>query len=154
MRISDWSSDVCSSDLVAFQVVAVLEGARLALVGIDRHEARAGKAAHDLPLLAGREAGAAEAAQAGVGEDLDELLRRPLVGEAGAQQLIAAVALVGSEVLVGGDRRAMVAGRGSHQALHRGVVAVAMADLGHRRARAGPHSETGRANVCTPVLFA
>src|SRR3546814_8225219 len=106
---------------VAFQVVAVLEGARLALVGIDRHEARAGKAAHDLPLLAGREAGAAEAAQAGVGEDLDELLRRPLVGEAGAQQLIAAVALVGSEVLVGGDRRAMVAGRGSHQALHRGV---------------------------------
>src|SRR3546814_8131165 len=75
-----------------------------------------------LPRLAGREAGAAEAAQAGVGEDLDELLRRPLVGEAGAQQLIAAVALVGSEVLVGGDRRAMVAGRGSHQALHRGVV--------------------------------
>src|SRR3546814_5007164 len=71
---------------VAFQVVAVLEGARLALVGIDRHEARAGKAAHDLPLLAGREAGAAEAAQAGVGEDLDELLRRPLVGEAGAQR--------------------------------------------------------------------
>src|SRR3546814_9575065 len=42
---------------VAFQVVAVLEGARLALVGIDRHEARAGKAAHDLPLLAGARKG-------------------------------------------------------------------------------------------------
>src|SRR3546814_7630056 len=49
---------------IALQVEAVLEGAGLALVGVDRHQARPLEAAHDLPLLAGREAGAAEAAQA------------------------------------------------------------------------------------------
>src|SRR3546814_2916065 len=62
MRMSDWSSDVCSSDLgdqraleeavrIALQVEAVLEGAGLALVGVDRHQARPLEAAHDLPLL-------------------------------------------------------------------------------------------------------
>src|SRR3546814_14043441 len=129
MRISDWSSDVCSSDLVAFQVVAVLEGARLALVGIDRHEARAGKAAHDLPLLAGREAGAAEAAQAGAGEALDELLTRPLVGEAAAQQLIADVALLGTEVLSVRDRRDTLAGPITPHDLHLRVVHLSRAPL-------------------------
>src|SRR3546814_10356383 len=125
MRISDWSSDVCSSDLleeavrIALQVEAVLEGAGLALVGVDRHQARPLEAAHDLPLLAGREAGAAEAAQAGVGEDVDELFRRALAGEAGAQQPVAAGALVGGEVLVGGDRRMVVAGhRGQRSEEH------------------------------------
>ena len=59
---------------VGFQEVPVLEGAGLALVGIDGHQARPGLA-HDRPPLARRrEAGAAAAAQAGLVDDVDELL--------------------------------------------------------------------------------
>jgi hypothetical protein len=50
---------------VAFEVDAVLEGAGFAFVDVDRHQARAGLGAHDAPLAPGREAGAAQAAQAG-----------------------------------------------------------------------------------------
>ena len=50
---------------VGFQIMAVLEGARLALVAVDRHQARAGFGADEAPLAPGRETGAAEAAQAG-----------------------------------------------------------------------------------------
>ena len=51
---------------VALEVGAVLEGAGLALVDVHGHQARRGLLAHDAPLAAGREAGAAQAAQAGV----------------------------------------------------------------------------------------
>src|SRR6185312_6089800 len=47
---------------VALEVVAVLERAGLALVDVDRHQPRRRFGAHDLPLAAGREAGAAESA--------------------------------------------------------------------------------------------
>ena len=53
---------------VAAQIVAVLEGPGLALVAVDAHVARLGLAADDLPFAPGREAGAAEAAQAGIVE--------------------------------------------------------------------------------------
>src|SRR3546814_7991571 len=95
MRISDWSSDVCSSDLVAgggahretgdeaalqqavrvvAQDLAVLAGARLRLVGVDHQVGRAVAAVlrHEGPLEAGREAGAAAPAQAGVLDLLDD----------------------------------------------------------------------------------
>ena len=49
---------------IALEVEAVLEGAGLAFVDVDRHQARRRLAAHDAPLAAGRKAGAAEAAQA------------------------------------------------------------------------------------------
>ncbi len=51
---------------IALEVGAVLEGAGLALVDVDRHQARRRLLAHDAPLAAGREARAAEAAQARV----------------------------------------------------------------------------------------
>ena len=47
---------------IAFQIIAVLERARLALVGVDREQARRGLGAHQRPLASGRETGAAEAA--------------------------------------------------------------------------------------------
>jgi hypothetical protein len=50
---------------VALQVEAVLEGAGLAFVDVDRHQARRGLLAHDAPLAPGRKARAAQAAQAG-----------------------------------------------------------------------------------------
>src|SRR5258705_7891779 len=48
---------------IALQVVAVLEGAGLSFDDVDRHQARRRFRSDDLPFAAGREAGAAEAAQ-------------------------------------------------------------------------------------------
>ena len=48
---------------VAFEVVAILERARLAFVDVDRHQARRRFGGHQLPLAPGRESGPAEAAQ-------------------------------------------------------------------------------------------
>jgi hypothetical protein len=39
---------------VGFEKIAVLEGARLALVGVDRHQPRCGLLAHQTPLAPGR----------------------------------------------------------------------------------------------------
>jgi len=51
---------------IALEVIAVLEGARFALVDVDRHQARGRFGAHDAPFAPGRKAGAAQAAQAGM----------------------------------------------------------------------------------------
>ena len=51
---------------VALQIEAVLEGARLAFVNVDRHQPGGIKAPHDAPLAPGRKARATQAAQAGV----------------------------------------------------------------------------------------
>ena len=67
---------------IALEIVAVLEGAGLALVGVDRHQPRRRLGAHQRPFAPGRKAGAAEAAQAGVAHDLDHLVARALAGEA------------------------------------------------------------------------
>ena len=48
---------------VALEIVAILEGAGLALVGVDREIARLRLLPDELPLASGRKAGAAEAAQ-------------------------------------------------------------------------------------------
>ncbi len=59
---------------VALEEPAVLEGAGLALVAVDRHQPRAGVAAHDAPLAPGGETRAAEAAQPTVAERLDHVV--------------------------------------------------------------------------------
>src|SRR5437588_1363084 len=47
---------------IAFEIIPVLERAGLALVGIDRHEARRRLGAYQRPFASGREAGPAEPA--------------------------------------------------------------------------------------------
>ncbi len=80
---------------VALEGPAVLEGAGLALVDVDRHVARPGKAAHDAPLAPGREPRAAQAAQAGVLERGDHLVGAAPPGDAVGQQRVAAAGAVG-----------------------------------------------------------
>ena len=58
---------------IALEVVAVLERARLALVDVDRHQSRRRLGRHELPLAAGREAGAAQAAQPRVRQQRDDI---------------------------------------------------------------------------------
>ncbi len=85
---------------IALEVVAVLEGAGLALVAIDGKKARRGLGAHQRPFAPGRKAGAAEAAQAGVAHDLDEIVARALARQARLQEPVAALRPIGGEILV------------------------------------------------------
>src|SRR3546814_18353796 len=59
MRISDWSSDVCSADLELRQLLAALLQGRAALAG--PHEGVEGEALHPLGVALGKERGAQRA---------------------------------------------------------------------------------------------
>src|SRR5262245_12331653 len=56
---------------IAFEVVPILERARLTFVDVDGHQARRGFRGDDLPLAAGGEAGATKTAQPRVLHDAD-----------------------------------------------------------------------------------
>src|SRR5438105_12045628 len=73
---------------IGFEKIAVLEGAGLALIGIDRHQPRRWLLPYKAPFAPGRKTGAAQAAQAGILERLDDVLDRLLSVEAGLQQLV------------------------------------------------------------------
>src|SRR3546814_17902677 len=81
MRISDWSSDVCSSDLQAQRAVLVL-GQRaqafhpVAVVGIDQAIALQQRGAMDVAADDAVEAARARVVQAGLHEALDVALGR------------------------------------------------------------------------------
>src|SRR5258708_4033412 len=61
-------------------IEAVLEGPGPALVAIDRHQPRRRLLAHEAPFAAAGKPGAAEAAQAGILQDLDQLVGGPPSG--------------------------------------------------------------------------
>ena len=88
------------------EIIAVLEGAGLALVGVHRHQPRPGLGANQRPLAAGRKARAAEAAQPGVADDLDQLVAGALAGEGFGEDAIAARRHVMLEVGAGLKARA------------------------------------------------
>ena len=135
---------------VAAEIVAVLEGAGLALVAIDAQVARAGLAADDLPFAAGGKAGAAQAAQAGVIEGGQELDGRT-AGELGRIQagdatieLVPTAGEIGLQLDGLGQERGEVA-RGHDRAhgLGGGGLDPAPADHGRRRMAAGAHAGCG-----------
>src|SRR3546814_10983555 len=74
MRISDWSSDVCSSDLVTQEELA---GLNTQLAG-----ARAQQAEAEARLSTAR----AQLAQGGTGEELGEALDSPVISQLRAQR--------------------------------------------------------------------
>src|SRR5882762_8914540 len=86
---------------MALEIVAVLERAGLALVAVDRKQARRGLGPHQRPFAPGRKAGAAEAAQAGIAHDLDEIVARARAGETGLEKRVAALGPIGRKILVG-----------------------------------------------------
>ncbi len=94
---------------IALEIVAVLERAGLPFVAIHGEQARRGLGAHQRPFAASRKAGTTETAQAGVADDPDEVVARPLAGDAVLQQRIAAGALVGVEIDCAGTRMRVAA---------------------------------------------
>ncbi len=125
---------------VRAQQLAVLHRADLAFVDVHHHVARRGLGSHALPLARGREAGAAEAAQAG-GLDLGHhRFARALAAVAGREQRIAAAFAVGRQAHRLGQRarRGIVRRRGGHHALLGGVSHLVLADAGGGRLVAAP----------------
>ena len=68
---------------VGFEKIAILKRAGLALIGIDREQPRRWLLQDQAPLAPGRKPGAAESAQSGMLEDLDQFLRLAFSGETG-----------------------------------------------------------------------
>ena len=88
---------------IALQIVAVLECPRLALVDVDRHQARRGLGRHQLPFAAGGEAGAAEAAQAGIFHHRDDFGGLFFSGDARRRQRVSARGAVRCVIDVAGS---------------------------------------------------
>ena len=129
----------------AFEVVAILEGSRFALIPVDSEVARSGLGADEGPLAARGEAGAAQPAQAGFQHTVLHSLRVHGSTAQGEQLFVAAIGAVGVEALVVGHAMMGVAcGDRRLHALGRGVVDVIVAQLAGRRGIAAPHA--GRAH--------
>ena len=122
----------------------VLEGSGLALIGVDREQARAGLVAHQRPFAAGGKARAAKAAQSGIVHRLDDLFARAAAIEAGFQQRIAALApvLLKSLGRMPGMRMRLVLD-GRRDTLRIRLEILHMTDGTDRRVVAGAHA--GRA---------
>ena len=88
---------------LALEVDAVLEGAGLALVAVDRHQPRTLLGPHQAPLAPRRKARAAQAPQAAVGQRRDHLVHLARARQARAQHRISASFHVSVESLVGGN---------------------------------------------------
>src|SRR3546814_14440566 len=68
MRISDWSSDVCSSDLLAAQELTDRRAQNRATIGGARIRRRAGALELQFPALAGRVDGLAQTDRTAIAE--------------------------------------------------------------------------------------
>ncbi len=126
---------------VGFEKIAVLEGAGLALVAIDREEAGCRLLADEAPFAPGREPGAAEPAQPRMFERLDHLIAGALAGETGLQQAIPARRTIGVEAGIGRGRH--MRGTGGDRGFDRGkggVLVQRVADRDDRRLVAAAHA--------------
>ncbi len=126
---------------LALQVMAVLEGAGFALVGVDHRIARAGLGAHRLPLAIGGKPRPAEAPQPRTLELIDQRLDTHLTVATCPQQAVAAGAAVVGQALPE-DRLGMEVAGVHHRLdpLRGGVEHVVMAYLRHRGGVAAPHA--------------
>src|SRR5262245_33845487 len=86
---------------IAFKVVAILEGAGLTLVSVNSEHSRRRLCTHQRPFAACGKTRAAKTAQPSIAYDLDQLVARAFVGEAGFEQRVTAGFLVNGEIGVG-----------------------------------------------------
>ena len=130
---------------IGFEKIAVLERAGLALIGIDRHQPRLWLLPHKAPFAPGRETGAAEPAQPGIFERLDDVLDRLLSAEAGLQQLVAARSAIAIERGIARHMRMRLAGRHRRgDTVRCRILVQRVSDRDRRRLVAAAHA--GRAH--------
>ena len=143
-RLNDPGGDQHAFDKamrIALKIVPILECAGLALVAIDGEQPRRRLGADQRPFPAGRKAGAAEAAQAGVADDFDKIVAGAFTGKAGFEQFVAAALYVyvkGSRRRIGVRMRRLRRGRGNFRRVR--LHDSAMADRADRRTVAGSHA--------------
>ena len=126
---------------VRHQIMPVLEGAGLTLVGIDRQQSRSGIASHDPPLAAGRKAGTAQALQARLVKGRHDRFERTRPAETGVQGAIAAIVQVIGQATVCGHARAPLPGPHCREyRVGAGTVHVPMPYLDDRRLVAAAHA--------------
>src|SRR5262249_42797384 len=89
---------------IALEVIAVLEGARFALVDVDGEQTRCSFGANDLPLATSWKSCAAEAAQLRALQRSDDPFSAVLAGDAIGQEAITTVCVVASVVDIVGFR--------------------------------------------------
>ncbi len=119
---------------IALEIPAVLEGAGLALVAIDRHQPRPGLAEHRAPFSSRRKTGAAKPAQRGVVERLQQVFFGELAGANPLEQFVAAAGDVGFVTDIIRQMGVGVAVLHSREhALDTGMVDEMVADLRRRR---------------------
>src|SRR5258707_14678087 len=80
---------------VGFEVPAILEGAGLALIAVDRHQTRTGLADHRAPFPARGKARTTETTQRRVVERLQQIFLRQRTGTQSVQQRITAGSSIG-----------------------------------------------------------
>src|SRR6185312_2430119 len=130
---------------VAKQIEAILERAGLALVTIDGHQPGTRLAQHCPPFAAGGKAGAAESAQAGVVQNLQNVFLADSPRTQVTKQLVAPLADIGLVVDIGGDDWMSLAPRRGIEDLSRSRVEyIAVSDFGDRGTVAEP--DAGRAH--------
>ena len=129
----------------ALQDVAVLEGAGLALVGVDDDEARPRLGPHEAPFACGGEAGAAHAAQIGPLELRHHLLDAALAGAAGREPGVPAAGAICVETrIVGQDGRDGARRYRRRNRVRGRVVEVVVAYRDRRRGVAASHARRGQ----------
>src|SRR5215212_3133633 len=130
---------------VGLEIVPVLEGAGLALIGVDGHQARRRLGPHEAPLAPGGKARTAKPAQVRILERLDDALDRALAVEAIGEELIAALGAIAVEVDVARNVRMRLAGGDRlRDALDTRMLMQRMADRDDGRVVAAAHA--GRAD--------
>ncbi len=130
---------------VAFEVAAVLERPRLALVDVHRQVTRRRLVAHDAPLAPGRKASTAEPAQASVRQRSDHRLGAALAPGKRRGERIATAGAVGGIADVRGRRgRRCRRGQGRGQRVDAGMADPALP--GERRRRLLAAADAGRAD--------
>src|ERR1700733_6354319 len=91
---------------VTLQVVPILECARLALVDVNRHQARSRLGRYQLPFTACRKASSAKAAQSGIFHERNNIRRLPLARDTSCGESISARrAIVGVRNVARSDGR-------------------------------------------------
>ena len=123
------------------EIIPVLECAGLAFVAVHRHQARARGLPHQGPFAAGGKARAAEPAQAGIVNALDDDFARVLARQTVAEQRVAACRAIRREIDFGLVRmRVRALARRRADALAVRLHHLHMADRADRRAVARAHA--------------
>ena len=115
------------------QIITVLECARFAFVGVDRHQPGAAITAHKLPFFTGRKTCPTQTAQRGIQHGLNQIIALGGIVQAALQGAVAAFGTICIQCLISRQHRMDVfIGDRIADAGDAGMIDMPMADFGNR----------------------